>query len=110
MTECRILCDTRTVIKTFRHKGLSEVFEKGGSRRIAPDLKIRIQRRLDVLKETTKLEELNIPGFDFHQLRGRRKNDPVHYSIHVNGPWCITFEWDEKAGEATNVDLVQYHG
>ncbi|MBW1834061.1 MAG: type II toxin-antitoxin system RelE/ParE family toxin [Deltaproteobacteria bacterium] len=29
------------------------------------------------------------------------------YSIHVNGPWCITFEWED--GEALRVDLEQYH-
>jgi toxin HigB-1 len=27
-------------------------------------------------------------GFDFHALRGT----PRRYSIHVNGPWGITFE------------------
>jgi len=32
---------------------------------------------------------------------------PKRYSIHVNGPWCITFEWEE--GEALRVDLEQYH-
>ena len=25
----------------------------------------------------------------------------------VNGPWCITFEWE--AGDAFKVDLEQYH-
>jgi len=29
------------------------------------------------------------------------------YSIHVNGPWSITFEWEQ--GEALRVDLEQYH-
>ena len=28
------------------------------------------------------------PGFDFHAMRGT----PRRYSIHVNGPWGITFE------------------
>ena len=30
-----------------------------------------------------------MPGFDFHKLRGA----PVRYSVHVNGPWCLTFGW-----------------
>ena len=31
----------------------------------------------------------------------------MRYSIHVNGPWCITLEfWD---GDAYAVDLEQYH-
>ena len=28
-------------------------------------------------------------------------------SIHVNGPWSITFEWEK--GDAFRVDLEQYH-
>jgi len=27
--------------------------------------------------------------------------------MHVNGPWCITFEWED--GEALRVDLEQEH-
>jgi hypothetical protein len=46
---------------------------------------------------------LHQPGFDFHARRGR----PRRYSIHINGPWCITFEWRE--GRALRVDLEQYH-
>jgi len=36
-------------------------------------------------------------------LRGK----PQRYTIHVNGPWCITFEWQD--GKALRVDLEQYH-
>ena len=48
-------------------------------------------------------EDLNLPGFNFHKLRGK----PKRYTIHVNGPWCITFEFEN--GEARHVDLEQYH-
>jgi toxin HigB-1 len=48
--------------------------------------------------------EMNVPGFDFHPLRGFR---PTRYSVHVNGPWCITFEFDD--GDAFRVDFEQYH-
>ena len=50
-----------------------------------------------------RLEDLDVPGFDFHPLRGK----PQPYSLHVNGPWCITFEWDQ--GEAVRADIEQYH-
>jgi proteic killer suppression protein len=43
------------------------------------------------------------PGFDFHALRGFK---PTRYSVHVNGPWCITFEFDN--GDACRVDFEQY--
>ena len=48
-------------------------------------------------------EDMNVPGFDFHALRGA----PRRYSVHVNGPWCITFEFSE--GDASRVDLENYH-
>jgi proteic killer suppression protein len=91
------------VIQNFRHKGLKELFETGSSRKVRQDLQSRALRRLDVLDEAGELLDLNVPGFDFHPLRGK----PQRHSLHVNGPWCITFEWDE--GHAVQVDLVQYH-
>ena len=91
------------MIKTFSHKGLAEVFETGRSRRFSFELHKRCLRRLDALDQAEELEELNIPGFDFHGLQGL----PKRYSIHVNGPWCITFEWDD--GDAYRVKLEQYH-
>ena len=62
-----------------------------------------MRRRLNALRDATRLEDLNVPGFDFHPLRGK----PQRYSLHVNGPWCITFEWDP--GEAVRADIEQYH-
>jgi toxin HigB-1 len=51
---------------------------------------------------------LSDPGFNFHPLTGRAKNELIRYSIHVNGPWCLTFAWDAKTGEVVGLDLVQY--
>ena len=91
------------MIGSFRHKGLAELFAQGRSRHVQPSLHARCLRRLEALDQAESLADLRIPGFDFHGLRGA----PRRYSIHVNGPWCITFEWQE--GEALRVDLEQYH-
>ena len=91
------------MIISFKHKGLIELFERGISRRVRSDLQRRCLRRLEVLDRANSLTDLNIPGFNFHGLQGV----PKRYSIHVNGPWCITFEWRE--GNALGVDLEQYH-
>ena len=91
------------MIISFKHKGLIELFERGISRRVRSDLQRRCLRRLEVLDQANSLTDLNIPGFNFHGLQGV----PKRYSIHVNGPWCITFEWRE--GDALRVDLEQYH-
>jgi proteic killer suppression protein len=108
--KCNIFVDIVTmhdtfkgVIKSFKHKGLAELFERGRSRKVRQDLQSRALRRLDALDQAEALNELNVPGFDFHGLQGV----PKRYSIHVNGPWCITFEWENS--DASKIDLEQYH-
>ena len=64
----------------------------------------RVLRRLDWLDAAARPEEMNLPGFDFHPLRALK---PTRYSVDVNGPWCITFEFDR--GDAVRVDLEQDH-
>ena len=72
------------MIKSFKHKGLSELFENGRTRRVRQDLQSRCLRRLEVLDQAEVLTDLDLPGFNFHGLHGV----PKRYSIHVNGPWC----------------------
>ena len=91
------------MIRSFRHRGLSRFFNDADPSGIAPSLRIRIQGRLHALQAASDLADLNIPGFDFHPPRSK----PKHYSVHVNGPFCITFEWIE--GEPWRVDLENYH-
>jgi toxin HigB-1 len=91
------------MIRSFRHKGLRELFEAGTTRRIQKTFHDRCLRRLDALDHARAPENMNVPGFDFHVLRGI----PLRYTVHVNGPWCITFEFEE--GDALRVDFEQYH-
>lgn len=91
------------MIRSFRHKGLAELFGSGTSAKLDATLRERIVRRLDALNAAGTPGDMNLPGFDFHALRGK----PKRYSVHVNGPWCITFEFAE--GDAWRVDLEQYH-
>jgi proteic killer suppression protein len=92
------------MIRNFRHKGLADLFRTGKAAKVKPDLQARSLRRLDALNSARELDDLALPGFDFHPLKGHK---PTRYSIHVNGPWCITFEWAD--GDALRVDLEQYH-
>lgn len=92
------------MIKTFKSKGLSELWSTGKTGKIDKQLHRRILIRLDRLDVVAKADEMNVPGFDFHALRGY---DPKRYSVHVNGPWCVTFEFG--GGDAFRVDFEQYH-
>jgi proteic killer suppression protein len=100
---CQALLYNGTVIKSFRHAGLKALFLTGTSAKVRPDLQARSLRRLDALDQAAALADLRLPGMQFHRLQGK----PTRYSLHVNGPWCITFEW--AGGDAHRVDLEQYH-
>jgi proteic killer suppression protein len=85
-------------------KALSDLWSGGKTARIDAKMHKRILARLDRLDAARRPEEMNLPGFDFHALKGHK---PVRYTVHVNGPWCITFEFEQ--GDARRVDFEQYH-
>ncbi len=91
------------MIYSFKNKGLKELFQTGKTKRIDQMMHKRILRRLDALAAATKPEDMNIPGFDYHGLQG---HIPKRYTVHINGPWCITFEWGDGP---ENVNYEQYH-
>jgi proteic killer suppression protein len=92
------------VIGSFRHKGLREYWERNSMAGVDPNMAARIRRRLVALNGATKPDDMNLPGFNFHSLRGDRAG---LYSVHVNGPWCIVFGWQD--GNAIDVDFENYH-
>ena len=91
------------MIKSFTNKQLKALWETGKSK-IDARMQPRILRRLDVLDAATAPEDMNLPGFAFHGLKG---HNPTRYTVHVNGPWCITFEF--RDGDAYVLDFEQYH-
>lgn len=92
------------MIKSFRHKGLKQLFESGSKRGVPPKLADKMLRRLDALDSAVHALDLHIPGFDLHSLSGDRQGT---WSITLTGNWRITFRF--RAGEAFDVDLEDYH-
>jgi proteic killer suppression protein len=92
------------MIRTFKSKALAALFQSGKTAKIDQRMHKRLRVRLDAINEAVELAEINVPGYNFHPLSGF---NPARYSVHVNGPWCITFEF--KGGDAFNVDFEQYH-
>ena len=91
------------MIQSFIHKGLEELFTEGKSSKVQRALASRIIRRLDAIDSAMSLIDLNVPGFNFHGLEGK----PKRFSIHINGPRCITFELLRE--NAYRVNLENYH-
>lgn len=92
------------MIISFRPKGLKRFFETGDQRGIPAQYANRIRRQLDLLNAAKVLEDLNLPGFDLHELKGERKGT---WAIKVSGNWRITFQFND--GDAFHVDLEDYH-
>ena len=92
------------VVKTFSHKGMRELYETGKSGLVPPALVARCKLRLAALDQAPGLAALDVPGFNFHALKGFNSG---RHSIHFNGPWAITFEW--RSPDVYRVNLEQYH-
>lgn len=90
------------MIRRFRHKGLERFFTSGDRSKIEAKQRDRILRILDRLDASARPEDLSIPGFDFHVLKGDRKG-----TYSVSGNWRITFR--HVAGDALDVNLEDYH-
>jgi len=91
------------MIKTFAQRGLKELFETGRTTRINRDWHAKLTRQLDALDNAVRPEDMNLPGWRFHSLRGR----PKRYSVTVSANWRLTFEW--HAGDAYRLNLEDYH-
>lgn len=92
------------MIRSFKSKALAELWSTSKTTKIDGRLHARVLRRLDALNDAVSPDNLNIPGFNFHRLKGF---DPTRFTVHVNGPWCITFAFND--GDAFDVDLEKYH-
>ena len=92
------------MIVSFRHKGLERFFQTGSVRGIQASHQKRIRLQLAALDSASRVEDMNVPGYRLHELKGDRKGT---WSVFVNGNWRITFEF--LNGNASVVDYEDYH-
>jgi proteic killer suppression protein len=64
----------------------------------------KIARMLARLNQATRPDQLDIPGFHLHPLKGDLAE---YWSITVSANWRIIFRFEQ--GDTTDVDLVDYH-
>lgn len=92
------------MIKSFKHKGLEDFFNSGSTKGIQQSHANKLRLQLAAMDTATSIEDLNIPGYRLHPLKGNRKGI---WSITVNGNWRITFEFID--GNAYIVNYEDYH-
>jgi proteic killer suppression protein len=92
------------VIRSFRHKGLERLFTASTARGIPTAHLPRIERMLDRLDAAVRPDDMSVPGWRFHPLRGARKG---RWAVAVSGNLRLTFAFDGE--DAVDVDLEDYH-
>ncbi|MFW8565900.1 type II toxin-antitoxin system RelE/ParE family toxin [Orrella sp. 11846] len=92
------------MIKTFRHRGLQRFFETGSKAGIKPSHAAKLARQLQRLDSAASPEDMDIPGWRLHPLRG---TDQDQWSVWVNGNWRLTFMFEGQ--NAILVDYQDYH-
>jgi proteic killer suppression protein len=92
------------MIQTFRHRGLKRYYERGDASPIRPDLLPRVERILTLLDQMTKIEDMGIPTFKLHPLKGEYQG---FWSVAVRANWRIIFRLE--GGNAFDVELIDYH-
>lgn len=91
------------MIGSFRSRALAHLWEKGDERGIKSDHRRRTKAILSMLHSAERLEDLNVPGFYLHALKGVK---PRRYSLRVSANWRDTFAW--RDGRAERVDYEDY--
>ena len=81
-----------------------EVEVKGEAKGVRADQLEKIENILFVLSRARKPEDVDLPGFHLHPLKGDMKG---LWAVTVRASWRVTFRVEE--GEACDVDLVDYH-
>jgi proteic killer suppression protein len=92
------------MIEGFKHRGLKRLYEREDRSGIRPDLLERVEdilARLDVIESA---EEMNLPGYRLHQLKGDMRG---YWSVTVRANWRIIFQFAD--GNAYDVELIDYH-
>ena len=92
------------VIRSFKHRGLKRLYERDDRSGIRPDLVATIQEILTVLDAAVSPQELGLPGYRLHPLKGGLTG---FWSVTVRANWRIVFRFN--GADAFDVELVDYH-
>jgi toxin HigB-1 len=93
------------MIASFRGKETERLWRSGKSRRLPPELCLRVFKKLAILNAAVALDNLKVPpGNQLEVLRGDRAGQ---HSIRVNDQYRVCFVW--RDGNAFDVEVVDYH-
>lgn len=92
------------MIGSFRHKGLKRLHEDDDARGVSAGHAEKLRRILARLDIATVPQDLDLPGYRLHPLKGDLKG---LWAVTVQANWRVVFRLVE--GHVFDVDYVDYH-
>ncbi len=92
------------MIRSFKHRGLKRLYERGDRSGMRPDLLDTVEDILARLDEADAPQALNLPGYRLHPLKGELSG---FWSVTVRANWRIIFRF--QGADAFDVELIDYH-
>lgn len=92
------------MIRSVRHRGLKRLIEDDDRSKLPAEMITRIRGILTALDSAATVEEMDLPQFRLHALKGDLKG---FHAVTVRANWRIIFRFED--GDAFEVDFVDYH-
>ncbi|MFZ5426500.1 MAG: type II toxin-antitoxin system RelE/ParE family toxin [Thermodesulfobacteriota bacterium] len=92
------------MILGFKHRGLRRLYEDDDRRGLNPEHVEKIRRVLAHLDQAAQPEDLDLPGYRLHPLKGELAGC---YSITIRANWRVVFRFEGQ--DVADVDYRDYH-
>lgn len=92
------------MIQSFKHRGLKRLYEQDDARALRADLIPRIRDILFRLDEAANPQDLNLPGYRLHALKGDLKG---YWAVTVRANWRVIFRF--RGYDVFDIELIDYH-
>jgi proteic killer suppression protein len=92
------------MIQSIRHKGLRRLYQDDDPRGVLAEHAEKLRDILARLDAARKVEDMDLPGFRLHALKGDRRG---FWAVTVRANWRVVFRFADR--DALDVDYLDYH-
>ncbi len=92
------------MIQSIRHKGLRRLYQDDDPRGVLAEHAEKLRDILARLDAARKVEDMDLPGFRLHALKGNRRG---FWAVTVRANWRVVFRFADH--DALDVDYLDYH-
>jgi proteic killer suppression protein len=91
--------------RRIKDAALRRYVKRGDASKINPKWLGKVSRILAALHAAVSPHDLDMPGFDFHELGTPRQGT---FAVLVTRNWRVTYRWDDAG--PYDVNMEDYHG